>query len=757
MLQKALSKNPNDVRALYFYSKFYLQDNNPEKDFEKAYYNATNAEDALEKIQVSKEKDKLAKEGINASSLKENRLTVCMLALENINKNPSINQYDEYLRKYYLAEQYYQQAIVKRDSVAFYIAEQSNTEKAYQGFLDKYLGSALRDSAITKRDKLAYDKAIGGNSIESYGRFLSKYPESNLVGPVKIKRDSAAFSLAEKANNEESYRDFIEKYPDANQVEIAKTKLDDISFQNTVKDSSLNSIEWYINNHSTGKHVSEAEVVKQKIVLKLQKRAVDSANTSRVLKTYSGAFGGGTATYQYYENEKFERIYHGSFYFTSNEYNTNGGGKCTEIVKGQFKNNQKDGSWMFVNTSERFGGEILTTTGQYLEGHKIGLWIFKEQSKSKKILIQSSVFFKDEKFVGIYKIFIGPSLAPYGKPVDFVCSFNNDGFFDGDWKLVVGIIDGSQKEDIRKYKNGVLCWRLCRDMSTGKIYDRFDSTKFTDLFFHNYDTISQSALINDTPYHIINTSEYSQMALKIHNHEGDISYDLIGDFAGGYREVHKHYEHPYEWGFREESEMVINFWRKHDWGFMEDSNWGEDKLKKNKKEYNRMRAFSLPEDSKLYIVIDENEMERKHPYTCFVQGTLVHAKQGFVPIESLKMEDSVFTYNIEKNKTELCKIQKTFVRNTSKIYQIMTDNQTIMVTAEHPFYVENKGWVLVKSLKPGDRFKTMTREGTEQIKTIHQIKEALKVYNIEVDGNHNYFVTKGDILVHNKYMTGSEQ
>lgn len=36
------------------------------------------------------------------------------------------------------------------------------------------------------------------------------------------------------------------------------------------------------------------------------------------------------------------------------------------------------------------------------------------------------------------------------------------------------------------------------------------------------------------------------------------------------------------------------------------------------------------------------------------------------------------------------------------------------------------------------------------ISSIKEIEKATTVYNFEVDGNHNYFVTKSNILVHNK-------
>ena len=111
--------------------------------------------------------------------------------------------------------------------------------------------------------------------------------------------------------------------------------------------------------------------------------------------------------------------------------------------------------------------------------------------------------------------------------------------------------------------------------------------------------------------------------------------------------------------------------------------------------------------------------------------------------------DSVYSYNMEKNTVELSKVVKSFERKTQEIYELTTDNQRIFVTAEHPFYVEGKGWVKVKDLQPGMVLKT--KDGSiEHVTSSVLEKHPETVYNIEVEGNHNYFVTNSNILVHNK-------
>jgi len=136
------------------------------------------------------------------------------------------------------------------------------------------------------------------------------------------------------------------------------------------------------------------------------------------------------------------------------------------------------------------------------------------------------------------------------------------------------------------------------------------------------------------------------------------------------------------------------------------------------------------------------------PIVCFTKGTLVYGKSDFIPIENIKVGDSVYSYNVEKDKVELSKVINTLNRKTQGLYEITAGKEIIHVTAEHPFYVVGKGWVKAKDLHKKDVLKSS--HGKVHITSIKQLSETVVVYNMEVDGNHDYFVTSSTILVHNK-------
>jgi RHS repeat-associated protein len=134
---------------------------------------------------------------------------------------------------------------------------------------------------------------------------------------------------------------------------------------------------------------------------------------------------------------------------------------------------------------------------------------------------------------------------------------------------------------------------------------------------------------------------------------------------------------------------------------------------------------------------------------CFRAGTFVCSTNGFVPIEKIKVGDTVLSYNLAKSMIEPNKVEKVFKRKAQEIFELITSNQKLFVTAQHPFYVVGKGWIEVKDLQQGDMLKTKN-DVNEQLLNIVVLKHVEIVYNIEVEGNHNYFITNSAILVHNK-------
>ena len=82
------------------------------------------------------------------------------------------------------------------------------------------------------------------------------------------------------------------------------------------------------------------------------------------------------------------------------------------------------------------------------------------------------------------------------------------------------------------------------------------------------------------------------------------------------------------------------------------------------------------------------------------------------------------------------------------------------VTGNHPVFSEDhQDFVSAKVLRPGDRLRTADGAGTV-VEAVERLVGRWDVYNLEVDGAHQYYVTGLDVLVHNAegnglYQTGT--
>ncbi len=78
--------------------------------------------------------------------------------------------------------------------------------------------------------------------------------------------------------------------------------------------------------------------------------------------------------------------------------------------------------------------------------------------------------------------------------------------------------------------------------------------------------------------------------------------------------------------------------------------------------------------------------------------------------------------------------------------------ETIDTTTNHPFYVEEKGWVAAGDLEVGDVLYTADGDEVEVTDIeLEKLAEPITVYNLEVEDFHTYFVGEYGVLVHNSY------
>lgn len=177
--------------------------------------------------------------------------------------------------------------------------------------------------------------------------------------------------------------------------------------------------------------------------------SVWNVSIAQSLKTYSGKYQKGTATYSYNDNPAGGRIYEGDFVYTAPH--------CK--IAGQFKNNKKNGQWIYE-------GYKQSLKLSYKDGVLDGMYQFIRGGDNIRALLLT---IKDGKFVGSAKgTDIGYTwnrLSHYRGA--FSGQFDENGYMDGDWTFKED--DDSIYVFHATYEHGVCrkCYR--EDITTGDI------------------------------------------------------------------------------------------------------------------------------------------------------------------------------------------------------------------------------------------------------------------------------------------------
>ncbi len=194
---------------------------------------------------------------------------------------------------------------------------------------------------------------------------------------------------------------------------------------------------------------------------------------AQTLKTYQGAWEQGVATYQYFENSNYERIFHGTFHYESIQQGE------TFTIDGNFEDNFRTGRWTFSFMQSDIGSNrrsAIFATGNYVEGAMDGVWTYSQtENGTGKIWRKSTIHFSNNIPTGDYQYESAFEYDPAHKSTILKAHFSDSGYYDGSY-LHTYTFNNIPFEDRRTYKNGVLKWGLFRNMASGEILMRFDST-----------------------------------------------------------------------------------------------------------------------------------------------------------------------------------------------------------------------------------------------------------------------------------------
>ena len=136
---------------------------------------------------------------------------------------------------------------------------------------------------------------------------------------------------------------------------------------------------------------------------------------------------------------------------------------------------------------------------------------------------------------------------------------------------------------------------------------------------------------------------------------------------------------------------------------------------------------------------------------CFLADMQVSTLFGPKNIKDIKIGDFVLSYNTKTGKNEYKQVLKTYIyeNQMSDLYSLTVENSTLKVTGKHPFFIKNENglqWVLADKLKVGD-YVMQSNSTFHRIDEISHVNQINTVYNLAVEDNNNYYVSKNNILV----------
>jgi hypothetical protein len=137
-------------------------------------------------------------------------------------------------------------------------------------------------------------------------------------------------------------------------------------------------------------------------------------------------------------------------------------------------------------------------------------------------------------------------------------------------------------------------------------------------------------------------------------------------------------------------------------------------------------------------------------YGCFARGTLVHTPSGPRPIESLHTGDMVIARNPETGAIEPRRITATSVHNATECLRVIfSDGEQLQVTPNHLFYLpERQAWAPASAFVYGTKLFSSGAAFATVVEAKSQVCTT-ETYDLRVEGDHTYFVSRGGILAHN--------
>ncbi|WP_165226160.1 polymorphic toxin-type HINT domain-containing protein [Aquisphaera insulae] len=132
-------------------------------------------------------------------------------------------------------------------------------------------------------------------------------------------------------------------------------------------------------------------------------------------------------------------------------------------------------------------------------------------------------------------------------------------------------------------------------------------------------------------------------------------------------------------------------------------------------------------------------------HSCFAGGTPVRTIDGPRPIETIAVGDMVLSQDTVTGSISFRPVAAVHHNDPAPTLRLRIGGETITATGIHRFWKAGHGWTMARELKPGDRVRMV---GASAVVESVEPDTIQPVYNLEIEGNSDFFVGQRGALVH---------
>jgi len=212
--------------ASYGLSIIFSTNNNPFYNLDSARIFILLSDSSLKKV-TEKQKPYYNKLGVTDSSIQSLKDSICVKAFNTISSDTSLEKLNKYIADFFFCGEI-AKATELRNTAAYNMAREENTEEAYRNFITTYPEAKEIKEAQRHFDERTYAESTADKTINSFIKFLQQNPRS----PFRSQAEKMIYTLSTPDKTIDEYHAFIKKYPSNRNVNDAWREIYKLSMQN---------------------------------------------------------------------------------------------------------------------------------------------------------------------------------------------------------------------------------------------------------------------------------------------------------------------------------------------------------------------------------------------------------------------------------------------------------------------------------------------------------------------------------------------